>query len=745
MQQSEMSISTVISSSIAKPRNNWDLRHNEATTQDIVQLILWADDKVQHDTKNFAKDLEGYCLEETANNIHHALTRNVKFVEDPDGVQMLKSPAQLWNDKKGDCKSFALFTASVLQNLGIDYTYRFVSESTAPVHHVYVVVTDADGTEYVIDPTVKEFNSELPYNHRIDHVMQYSEASSVNGNRSVNRKQEFAICGNEGNAHIGDITDKFLFKLAPNKRDQLRAAIRDNIRNASPFFVYLFYFKTWQATTNPIRPLPRAALYKLRTAMELFWKMSNAFQFNTAVISGPFQLLSVAIDKFFKNETRLVITPAEHTENWTILSQGYPSWAVTNFLRKEGSNYILNLNETALSEYYARMMLFTVNGKKVYQHLEMLPAINQQFIEFQKANNAPANLHTPEGVLKNAFEKSISDNSWVVGYFNGRNEQNNNFVLFCNADDFQEPHFLDMFPSGKFVYVDLRFYTGNAAITQIKGVHRVVKSMRQGNAIALELDVQAAGNSQTFLAGIYKLPAFITTLAGAKDYYQKTNAAYVKNTRNINPVKVDSVKLQHNGSYVIKTTLATTTTSTNAFGTLTLPGGSVLTNIFDPDGLPLSGATSINNYKPFTIMPKKPYISGKNKIGNPLVIVAVITAITTILTTIAGIIASIKASTMGDVPDPGGDFRFDESTCKVLDAAAGTFTCLGNDGQWHIIDAAGNDLGIDPDAGATGTPPGSGNFFDGILNFFKTPAGLGLAGLGLFAVVSEDKSKSKRR
>lgn len=742
-----MSISTVISSSIAKPRNNWDLRHNEATTQDIVQLILWADDKVQHDTKNFAKDLEGYCLEETANNIHHALTRNVKFVEDPDGVQMLKSPAQLWNDKKGDCKSFALFTASVLQNLGIDYTYRFVSESTAPVHHVYVVVTDADGTEYVIDPTVKEFNSELPYNHRIDHVMQYSEASSVNGNRSVNRKQEFAICGNEGNAHIGDITDQFLFKLAPNKRDQLRAAIRDNIRNASPFFVYLFYFKTWQAQTNPIRPLPRAAIFKLKAAMELFWKMANAFQFNTAVISGPFQLLSVAIDKFFKNETRLVITPGEHTENWTILSQGYPSWAVTNFLRKEGNNYILDLNETALSEYYARMMLFTVNGKKGYEHLEMLPAINSEFIDFQKDNNAPAALQTPEGVISNAFTKSVSDNSWVVGYFTARTDKNN-LVVFCHADTFQYPHFMDMFPAGKFAYIDLRFYTKHSDITQIKGVHKIVKSMRQGNAIALEIDVPAPpGHSQNIIAAIYKLPAFITTISAAKDYYQKTNDKQVKMTRNVQPVKVDSITLQHNGSYVIKTTLATTTTSTNAFGTLTLPGGSVLTNIFDPDGLPLSGATSTNLYKPFTITRQTPYVSGKNKIGDFGVsaIVAIVTAVATIVSTIAGIIASIKAPTMGDVPDPGGDFRFDESTCKVLDATAGTFTCLGNDGLWHVIDAGGNDLGVDPNAGTTGTPPGSGNFFDGILNFFKTPAGLGLAGLGLFAVVSEDKSKRKRR
>lgn len=51
-----MLISTVISSAIAKPRNNWDLRHNEATTQDIVALILWADDRVKADTKNFAHD-----------------------------------------------------------------------------------------------------------------------------------------------------------------------------------------------------------------------------------------------------------------------------------------------------------------------------------------------------------------------------------------------------------------------------------------------------------------------------------------------------------------------------------------------------------------------------------------------------------------------------------------------------------------------------------------------------------------
>ena len=350
-----MSISTVISSSIAKPRHNWDLRHNEATTQDIVQLILWADDRVKDDTKNFAKDLQGYCLEETANNIHHALTKNVKFVEDPDGVQMLKSPAQLWNDKKGDCKSFALFTASALQNLGIDYTYRFVSETTAPVHHVYVVVTDADGTEYIIDPTVKEFNKELPYNHRIDHVMQYRAAATpdtkgkgyANGHSQVgkpniryefesndelnefvnkkpdgkNKRHDFSM---NGPAHIGDPFDNWIANKGMKK---IKEAIDD--KDLSPLFIYLFYP---QCSYSEFA-MPRLVLKKQYEVMKLYTALYAPLAEYMAVPGYIYMytFYQRLVDAYFNNVTSTPLRSGQSAVPWLGIKWG-PLAPVTMFV-----------------------------------------------------------------------------------------------------------------------------------------------------------------------------------------------------------------------------------------------------------------------------------------------------------------------------------------------------------------------------------------------------------------------------
>ena len=731
-------IREVLERCVRRADDNVKVITRSATTQDIINLMLHCDTLISDDMQELAQYLEGTCPEETMSNIHFVLTQCVEFIEDPNGKQDLMAPNALLKRGYGDCKSFSLFIASVCQSLNIPYIYRFVSETASGnVHHVYVVAPLADGYEVICDATLDRFNTEPPYAKSIDHIMVADDAQEKVVEQFYSKRGEAmpgttAAKQSVSGAHIGDITDQFIFKLAPNKRDALRATIRDNIRTASPFFLYLFYFKTWEAQTTPIRPLPRAAIYKLKSAIEIFWKMSTAFQMDVAAAAGPFQLLSVAIDKFFKNETRLVITPAEHTENWTILTEGYPSWAITNFLRKEGSNYIFDLNEAAISTYYARMMQFTLNGKKVYQHLEMLPLINSEFIEFQKEKGAPANLETPEGVIKNSFTKAVSDNAWVTGYYTARSSEGN-LVVFCLADDFQKMKFTEMFPTGSYVYIDLRFYTGDSGITAIKGVQRVKNNLKQGNLIALEFDVQVSGSSQNLLAGIYRLPPLFDSITSAQGYITKTG----RFTNAVTPAKATAINVLPSGSYEVSTTLATTTSTTNAFGTLTLPGGTAFKNIFDPDGLPIDGAGYGNNYyKPFSVESKTPYISSA-RVGDFGVsaIVAIITAVTTILTTIAGIIMSIKAPGMGDAPDPTGDFRYDPNNCKWHDQSKGILTCPLLDGSgWVLVQqGTGEVIAEDPSGGE-----GGGGNMEGLSTFALIAAG------GLFLVSGiDDKPKRK--
>lgn len=100
---------------------------------------------------------------ETCNNIWSFLKHNIKYVEDSVHFQDIKLPDRLIKERKGDCKSFAMFTASILYNLGIPckLAYTSYTDSKTP-QHVYVQTDDG----IIIDAVWKKFNSEKPYTYK---------------------------------------------------------------------------------------------------------------------------------------------------------------------------------------------------------------------------------------------------------------------------------------------------------------------------------------------------------------------------------------------------------------------------------------------------------------------------------------------------------------------------------------------------------------------------------------------------
>jgi len=166
-----MTLDSLITSHIRPANHRQEMIHPDQKTDDIIQLILKADamPEVQADTQGFAVMLAEDTLINTCHNIFTAIKAHVKFVEDPAGDQFLKTPAKVWADKKCDCKSFSLFVGSILKNLGIPYTYRFVSENkNENIHHVYIAVPDGD-SEIIIDLTLTTFNRELPFAYKKDY------------------------------------------------------------------------------------------------------------------------------------------------------------------------------------------------------------------------------------------------------------------------------------------------------------------------------------------------------------------------------------------------------------------------------------------------------------------------------------------------------------------------------------------------------------------------------------------------
>jgi hypothetical protein len=100
---------------------------------------------------------------ETCKNVWNFLKSNIRYVEDSIFFQDIKLPNRLIKDGKGDCKSYSMFAASILECLGIPYKFAYTSytDSKTP-QHVYVQ-TDSG---IIIDAVWNKFNEEKIYTYK---------------------------------------------------------------------------------------------------------------------------------------------------------------------------------------------------------------------------------------------------------------------------------------------------------------------------------------------------------------------------------------------------------------------------------------------------------------------------------------------------------------------------------------------------------------------------------------------------
>jgi len=147
------------------------LHNSSGNTHDIINTIMYADGFCAPYTVNLSRALADKDLKTTCYNIWKFWKDHVKYVEDPDGYQFVKSPGYLFEVGKtegGDCKSYSVAVASCLKNLGIKYAYRFITEDARKeFHHVYVAVPSPSG-EIIIDCVLDDFNQENKYEKKRD-------------------------------------------------------------------------------------------------------------------------------------------------------------------------------------------------------------------------------------------------------------------------------------------------------------------------------------------------------------------------------------------------------------------------------------------------------------------------------------------------------------------------------------------------------------------------------------------------
>jgi hypothetical protein len=153
---------------------------SKADNKDIRDLLVKLVPKAKAQMVTFAQKFKGRTPQETCKNIFDYIKSNFTYIAD-GGEQIIKLPSALLRKKVGDCKSYSLFTASILENLKIPYKFVYTSYSANPIpQHVYVVTENG----CIIDVVYGIFNQEKKPTYKYTQDMNVRYMSGISGDCS---------------------------------------------------------------------------------------------------------------------------------------------------------------------------------------------------------------------------------------------------------------------------------------------------------------------------------------------------------------------------------------------------------------------------------------------------------------------------------------------------------------------------------------------------------------------------------
>jgi len=139
--------------------------HADGDNKALRDAIFKATPKAIEQMRTMSQKFKGTTDIDTCKNIYNFLKTNIRYLADGNH-QKVKLPSALLREKVGDCKSFSLFTAAILQNLNIPWHYVLSSYTNDPTpQHIYVVCDSG----IIIDAVWIAFNQEKKPNFRYKH------------------------------------------------------------------------------------------------------------------------------------------------------------------------------------------------------------------------------------------------------------------------------------------------------------------------------------------------------------------------------------------------------------------------------------------------------------------------------------------------------------------------------------------------------------------------------------------------
>lgn len=187
-------------------------------TKDIMQAVIDCYNSDYAQVQELADNLPGNDTLSRCRAVFDFVDKNIKYQIDPLQKQWIRTPARLWSDGEGDCKSFSIFICSCLRCMGIPHLFRFAAyEGNSDPTHVYAVAIDESGKEIIVDPVYRDengkavFNKECPYTKKID-MKGTTEISRLSG-PGIGYFTETEMIEIQGKEYLPRVEQDFLINL----------------------------------------------------------------------------------------------------------------------------------------------------------------------------------------------------------------------------------------------------------------------------------------------------------------------------------------------------------------------------------------------------------------------------------------------------------------------------------------------------------------------------------------------------
>lgn len=203
---------------IAQAEHKDTIINRQGKTKDIMQAVVDCYNSDYSQVQELADNLPGNDTLSRCRAVFDFVDKNIKYQIDPLQKQWIRTPARLWSDGEGDCKSFSIFICSCLRCMGIPHLFRFAAyEGNSDPTHVYAVAIDESGKEIIVDPVYRDengkavFNKECPYTKKID-MKGTTEISRLSG-PGIGYFTETEMIEIEGKEYLPRVEQDFLINL----------------------------------------------------------------------------------------------------------------------------------------------------------------------------------------------------------------------------------------------------------------------------------------------------------------------------------------------------------------------------------------------------------------------------------------------------------------------------------------------------------------------------------------------------